>query len=74
MGQDYKNLCKTVETVNKINKNLGTAIVTVTHDKRCAGALADRVLIMENGKYHGKAITASQMNFWINNLIEGEKK
>ena len=31
-GQDYKNLCKTVETVNKINKNLGTAIVTVTHD------------------------------------------
>ncbi len=50
VGQDYKNLCKTVETVNKLNKNLGTAIVTVTHDKRCAGALADRVLIMENGK------------------------
>lgn len=50
VGQDYKNLCKTVETVNKINKNLGTAIVTVTNDKRCAGALADRVLIMENGK------------------------
>lgn len=50
VGQDYKNLCKTVETVNKTNKNLGTAIVTVTHDKRCAGALADRVLIMENGK------------------------
>ena len=50
VGQDYKNLCKTVETVNKINTNLGTAIVTVTHDKRCAGALADRVLIMENGK------------------------
>lgn len=50
VGQDYENLCKTVETVNKINKNHGTAIVTVTHDKRCAGALADRVLIMENGK------------------------
>ncbi len=50
VGQDYKNLCKTVETVNKINKNLGTAIVTVTHDKRCASALADRVLIMENSK------------------------
>ena len=50
VGQDYKNLCKTVETVNEINKNLGTAIVTVTHDKRCAGALADRVLIMANGK------------------------
>lgn len=54
VGQDYENLCKTVETVNKINKNLGTAIVTVTHDKRCAGALADRVLIMENGKISRK--------------------
>lgn len=50
VGQDYENLCKTVETVNKINKDLGTAIVTVTHDKRCAGALADRVLITEKGK------------------------
>ena len=50
VGQDYENLCKTFETVNKINKNFGTAIITVTHDKRCAGALSDRVLIMENGK------------------------
>ena len=50
VGQDYKNLCKTFETVNIINKNLGSEIVTVKHDKRCAGALADRVLIMENGK------------------------
>ncbi len=50
VGQDYENLCKIVETINDLNKNLGTAIVTVTHDKRCASSLADRVLIMDKGK------------------------
>ena len=50
VGQDYKNLCKTVETVNKINKNLGTAIVTAVSYTHLTRALADRVLIMENGK------------------------
>lgn len=50
VGQDYDNLCKIVDTVNSINEDFNTAVVTVTHDKRCAGALADRVLIMENGK------------------------
>lgn len=49
VGQDYMNLYKIVDTINSIN-NLGTAVVTVTHDKRCAAALADRVLIMNNGK------------------------
>ena len=47
--QDDMNLCKSVDTINSIN-NLGTAVVTVTHDRRCAAALADRVLIMNNGK------------------------
>lgn len=64
VGQDYKNLCKTVETVNKINKNFGTAIVTVTHDKRCAGALADRVLIMENGKISRQGDYRLANEFW----------
>lgn len=50
VGQDYENLCRIVNTINYLNKNNGTAVVTVTHDKRCASALADRVLIMENGK------------------------
>ncbi len=50
VGQDYENLCKIVDTINNLNKNLGTAIITVTHDKRCASAMADRVLIMNKGK------------------------
>lgn len=50
VGQDYENLCRIVNTINELNKTLGTAVVTVTHDKRCAAALADRVLIMDKGK------------------------
>ncbi len=50
VGQDYKKHLITCESVNKINKNLGSAFVSVRHVKRCAGGLADRVLIMENGK------------------------
>ena len=50
VGQDYTNLCKIVDTINNLNKNNGTAVITVTHDKRCASALADKVLIIDKGK------------------------
>lgn len=50
VGQDYSNLCRIIEAVNGLNKALNTAVVTVTHDKRCACALADRVLIMDKGQ------------------------
>ena len=62
VGQDYENLCRIVNTINKLNKDNGTAIVTVTHDKRCAAALADRVLIMDKGKIckEGSALLADE--------------
>lgn len=50
VGQDYDNLCKIVEVINRLNSEANTAVVTVTHDKRCASALADRVLLMDKGK------------------------
>lgn len=50
VGQDYENLCRIVHTINRLNKEFDTAVVTVTHDKRCACALADKVLIMDKGK------------------------
>lgn len=50
VGQDYSNLCRIIKAVNGLNKALNTAVVTVTHDKRCACALADRVLIMDKGQ------------------------
>ena len=58
VGQDYENLCRIVNTVNGLNKTLETAVVTVTHDKRCASALADRVLIMDKGKIRQEGTSA----------------
>ena len=33
-----------------MNRENGCTVVTVTHDRRCAAAMADRALIMGNGK------------------------
>ena len=48
VGQDYDNLKQTVETLNDLHWQTGNTMITVTHDFRCAAALADRVLILEN--------------------------
>lgn len=50
VGQDYDNLKQTVETLNDLHRQTGNTMITVTHDFRCAAALADRVLILENGQ------------------------
>ena len=50
VGQDYNNLERIVSAVNKLNRENGCTVVTVTHDRRCAAAMADRALIMDNGK------------------------
>lgn len=50
VGQDYNNLERIVSAVNKLNRENGCTVVTVTHDRRCAAAMADRVLIMDSGK------------------------
>lgn len=49
VGQDFDNLKRIVDTVNKLNQETGCAVVTVTHDKRCIAALCDRAVIMANG-------------------------
>lgn len=50
VGQDFENLKRIIDTVNGLNEKTGCAVVTVTHDIRCAAALCDRALIMQNGK------------------------
>ena len=49
VGQDFQNLKRMVETVNAAHKATGMTMITVTHDVRCADALADRVLWIRNG-------------------------
>lgn len=49
VGQDYEGLKRLTATLNRMNRELGTTLVTVTHDYRCAGAVADRAIWIQDG-------------------------
>ncbi len=60
VGQDYDHLCQIVNALNILQAEHKFTMITVTHDFRCASALADRVLIMAGGKikHEGRAMLA----------------
>mgnify|MGYP003185968776 CR=1 FL=1 len=49
VGQDYNNLRNLVSVLNEINEKENTTIITITHDKRCAKGLSDKVFLIEDG-------------------------
>lgn len=49
VGQDYEGLKNLVEILNKLHKETNNTMITITHDIRCAEALSDRVILIENG-------------------------
>lgn len=49
VGQDYHSLRATVETLNQIHTETGNTMLTITHDYRCAEALANRVIWIRDG-------------------------
>ncbi len=49
VGQDYAGLHQLVEVLNAVHREQCNTMVTITHDFRCATALCDRVLWLENG-------------------------
>ncbi len=49
VGQDYAGLQHLVEVINHIHAEQGTAVITVTHDLRCAAALCDRAIWLQDG-------------------------
>ncbi|MFI3325853.1 MAG: ATP-binding cassette domain-containing protein [Clostridia bacterium] len=50
VGQDYDSLKILVNNINKIHKEENNTVLTITHDIRCANALCDKAIIIENGK------------------------
>jgi len=54
VGQDFENLENMVTTLNKIHEETGNTMVTITHDYRCAEALADRVIWIRDGRVFRK--------------------
>ncbi len=49
VGQDYAGLKQMVEVLNEIHQEQRNTMVTITHDMRCAAALCDRAIWMEEG-------------------------
>lgn len=61
VGQDFNNLKRMVETVNEAHRMRGMTMITVTHDVRCAAALADKVIWIRGGVVYregGKEVIA----------------
>lgn len=48
VGQDFNSLKRLVEILNLIHEQTGNTMITITHDKRCAEALSERVLLLKN--------------------------
>lgn len=50
VGQDYDSLQTLINNINTIHMEENNTIITITHDVRCAEALCDKAVIIENGK------------------------
>ena len=49
VGQDYDGLSDMVHILNRLHEQSGNTMITITHDMRCAEALCDRAVCIENG-------------------------
>ncbi len=50
IGQDYASLDRMLTVLSYISREWGTSILTATHDRYAAKQLADRVILLEEGK------------------------
>ena len=50
VGQDGEGLRALLQALNHLHTRTGSTIVTVTHDRRCAGALCDRAAWLREGR------------------------
>lgn len=62
VGQDYAGLSSMVRVLNQLHTQSGNTMITITHDMRCAEALCDHAVLIENGviaKEGGKELAHS---------------
>ena len=50
VGQDREGLRTLLQALNHLHMRTGSTIVTVTHDRRCTGALCDRAAWLKEGR------------------------
>lgn len=73
VGQDYEGLKRVIGTLNSLHKEYKTTMITVTHDFRCAAAIADKVVWMQAGEIYkigGKELIEQ---YFYRNLSEEER-
>lgn len=49
VGQDYAGLKEMVHILNRLHKESENTMITITHDMRCAEALCDHAILIDNG-------------------------
>lgn len=49
VGQDYDGLKSLVEIINQWHSKTGSTVITVSHDIRCAEALCDTAIVIQDG-------------------------
>ena len=49
VGQDYSGLSDMVNILNELHRKSGNTMITITHDMRCAEALCDHAVCINNG-------------------------
>lgn len=49
VGQDYERLKQITDVLNKLHQINGNTMITVTHDMRCAEALCDKAILINDG-------------------------
>ncbi len=50
VGQDSEGLRTLIDALNLLHERTGSTVVTVTHDRRCANTLCDRVVWLRDGR------------------------
>ena len=66
VGQDYAGLKELVRILNLLHERNGNTMITVTHDMRCAEAICDHAVQIENGvvtKEGGKELVRRYFSF-----------
>lgn len=74
VGQDHASLSRMAEGLNAMQKERGFAMVTVTHDYRCAAALADRVIWIKGGTVYAEGGPELAGQYFLRNVEMGGKK
>ena len=74
VGQDYYGLRNVIRNLNELHERTNNTMITITHDFRCAEALADKIIWLKHGRVYkiGNANLAKE--YFDNNINSVKEK